>query len=643
MMDMRSMASSQNSFSKLPKWSAFTISMAVKEGMKINPWVYQSVNKIAKAISSVRLHVQDSEGVEIKGHYLSKAFQSGQSQYSYQDTLELISAWLDLAGVAYLYKIKTGKKTTGFNPVSPDRLAPIEADDADLFREISGYAVKSRTGAVTSSSAVFTPNSIISFRNMNPASPIEGLPPLQAIARIVDAANYALDWNVKVLENDGRLPGLLSFAQRLDKVQIKGIIESIREKFGARRSREPLIIGDSAEYTPISATAAEMDYLNSIKFYRDSIFAFYGIPPQLAGSLESSTYNNFAVSLAIFWASTICPKLDDICSSLTKALSDELGDAKIGYNMGELRAKLPVDSSLFDSVKTLSESGIPMQQIAKILSIGVSEYDGWDKPKQTPNVAVSMSNTRAKTRLTAYRHIRGELDALESYETDTIEPIYRAYFKECEKILDDAVAVSMDAAENTLPAQIQDLRGKYVKKLTAATAELAKIMGGFVIINKRDIEDDIIAAIEEYLQQEAVLLRDFSHIEATTVDTMIAQVRDAAYSAATAQELKSAIQDSGVLSPSRSLQLARTTGGSAMSIGQYFSAKAGGAKKKTWRASGGPVRGIHAERDGETVDMDAHFSARSGSYGPRWPLDVNLPPADRVNCRCSMTFSSKEG
>jgi len=64
-----------------------------------------------------------------------------------------------------------------------------------------------------------------------------------------------------------------------------------------------------------------------------------------------------------------------------------------------------------------------------------------------------------------------------------------------------------------------------------------------------------------------------------------------------------------------------------------------GATKKTWVTSGFEVRDTHAARSGETVGIDERFSAQIGSIGPRFPGDPDVDVADRVNCRCALTFS----
>ena len=75
-------------------------------------------------------------------------------------------------------------------------------------------------------------------------------------------------------------------------------------------------------------------------------------------------------------------------------------------------------------------------------------------------------------------------------------------------------------------------------------------------------------------------------------------------------------------------------------MGQFVSAGQSGATHKKWVDSGFEVRPEHQTRNSEpAVGLNARFSPQFGQInGPRYPLDPNLVPADRVNCRCSMIF-----
>ena len=103
------------------------------------------------------------------------------------------------------------------------------------------------------------------------------------------------------------------------------------------------------------------------------------------------------------------------------------------------------------------------------------------------------------------------------------------------------------------------------------------------------------------------------------------------------QELKTAIEDTGIFSPARALRIARTEVGTASSIGQLAAGAAAGAQYKKWHDSGFEVRDDHQQRNLEVVKLDDKFMTIDGS-SPRFPADYLASAKDRINCRCSMTF-----
>jgi DNA-binding transcriptional regulator YdaS (Cro superfamily) len=143
------------------------------------------------------------------------------------------------------------------------------------------------------------------------------------------------------------------------------------------------------------------------------------------------------------------------------------------------------------------------------------------------------------------------------------------------------------------------------------------------------------------LSSEAVVLREVGHIETTTLDLIMLQIRDGLDQGLGPTAIKQNITDVAAFAPSRALRIARTVTGTAQSIGQLIGAELAGATVKIWQtAFDGNVRDTHSFRSGEEAPIDGVFGNIPSSNGvyPRYPLDPELAPGDRVNCRCSMVF-----
>lgn len=626
-----------------PIWTNWTVERAVREGYKVSGWVYRAVFLIMKAAASVPWCVYNEDGEKIVEHHLSKLFQRPNPHVSRQDLFELLVSWLELTGNAYLKKVKVGTETTELIPVSPDRLRPVPSQNLDEW--VKGYALDLNT------TATFEPEEIIHFLFTNPANPLIGISPLEAAAKTVDADVDQVSFNKAAMQNRGVIDGIFTFEREFESQDDADTIgDRLNERYGGpKNARRIGVVGGKATYHRTAMTPVEGDFTETRKANREEIFIIFGVPPQYAGVQETSTYNNYSVSGLVFWFSTIIPLLDDLKDTLNFSFNDELmpGD-KLGYDLSQVAV---IREAMFDKAKTaetLYKMGVPFDQINKIFEFGAEEFEGWDVSRPATTATSSQGTSREP------EDSEGERSGFTLMETRS-NP-------EFEKKLDEQVgeylSVYVDLLEKQRIAVFEDIEKNkganiqtiiegtsddWIKALMAHYTTVGTDFGKTTVVEQRQIEDPLELAIAEYLEQEAVVLEEKSNIHKTTVARVIEQVDEGLASGLTVNQIQQAIQDVGVFSPERSLMLSRTITGTAASLGQWQAGTIAGATHKRWVTAGFEVRDEHAEREGEEVPINETFSPKFGmAIGPRYPLDNRLVPADRVNCRCSLSFSRRE-
>jgi HK97 family phage portal protein len=254
-----------------PVYTNWTLQKAVKEGYKINGWVYRSVFLISKAISQVAWQVTNEDGEPIEKHYLSGVLNRPNDNISRQDLFELITSWLLLAGNSYLKKVTVQGKTAELWPISPDRLAPVPSKQIDEW--LKGYALDQKQRVE------YEPLEIIHHKFFNPANPLLGIAPLEAAAKTVDIDNGQQDWNKAAMQNRGVVDGVMAFDRNFDtQDQVDKIAERLNESIaGPKNARKIKVVGSNAKYTRMGLTAVEMDFGESRKFNRDEIFIIFGM------------------------------------------------------------------------------------------------------------------------------------------------------------------------------------------------------------------------------------------------------------------------------------------------------------------------------------------------------------------------------
>lgn len=649
------MASSDISRMHMPQatWTDWTIRKAVKEGYKVSGWVYRAVTMIAKNGASVPWVVVDKEGVIVPNHPLSITLNRPNKHFSRQDFFELLLSWQQLAGRGFAKKVLVKNLTAELWPISPDRIAPVASKDAGKL--IDGYEIIDSKGARKKSSE-YTEDNVLHFKLLDPADPLEGISPLQAVARAVDIDVEQQKWNKSAMQNRGVLDGIFSFDRDIDPTLFDTYRAKLKEMFGGEaNARGPGVIGSNAKYQQLSLSPAEMDFLNSRKFNRDEIFIIFGVPPQLAGVQDSSTYNNYAVSMRIFWESTVIPALFDLANTFNMSFYEELkkGEYRVQPDLTNVMALKENEDEKAKTGKVYFDMGVPVSTINDKFSLGIKEYKGWDKPwggaKPTINSGKESSEVteedRKKFKLATneQRNIQNEIDKKE----DIASTVSKTSLSTALGIQQDAVFEALDEGRD-IQSAITETQEMLSDTLTAIYENAANIFAGSVIIDsrghslnfeKRGFDPNIETAITEFLSMENIILTELGLINATTVSNILDYIIDGESEGKSIADIKQAIMDSGTFSPERALRIARTTVGNAQSIGQMVGAIEAGATKKVWVDSGFEVREEHVARNGEKVGVNERFSSQfPGHLAPRWPVDQQSAAADRINCRCSMTF-----
>lgn len=615
-----------------PIYTTWTVAKAVAEGYRANGWVYKAVNLITKAAASIPWNVVNEDGESLPNHHLSVLFDRPNPHISRLDLFELIISWLELSGNSYLNKVKVGERTAELWPISPDRLRPVPTKI--ITEWIAGYALDE------SPRVAYEPADIIHHKFFNPSNPLLGIAPLEAAAKTVDCDNEQQDFNKAAMQNRGVVDGVMTFEREFENQEdADAIRDKLNERLaGSKNARRIQVVGSNAEYHRMSLTPVEMDFGVSRKFNRDEIFIIFGVPPQYAGAQESSTYNNYSTSELIFWLSTIIPLLDDLADTFNHSFHNELNPGeKIQYdisNVAVLRAALFTKS---ETAKKLFEMGVPFKQLNAVFKFGFSEFPGWEDSIPSQSKPAETPAKRKRLTLIEKREVSDEQEEIENVAENIMKPVFEELFEKQRKAI--FADIDKTGGQNVTDI-IEDSNDDWEKVLNGFYITIGAKVGSDITVEKRQAEDEITALLEEYLEEEKLVLTEVSFISDTTVSLILQQMEEGLTQGWATKELQQAIIDVGTFSPARALMLARTITGNAANLGQWKSAELSGATHKTWITAGFEVRDSHKKMQGKTVKIDEDFTV--GKEKARYPLDNRLSPGNRVNCRCTMTYTVED-
>jgi HK97 family phage portal protein len=611
-----------------PIYTSWTIEKAVKEGYRANGWVYRAVNLITKAAASVPWEVVNEDGESLPKHHISVLLDRPNPHISRQDLFELIISWLELSGNSYLKKVHVGERTAELWPISPDRLHPVPTKDISEW--LAGYALDE------SPRVAYEPQDVIHHKFFNPANPLLGIAPLEAAARTVDCDNEQQDFNKAAMQNRGVVDGVMTFEREFeDQKDADVVADSLNERHaGPKNARRIAVVGSNAKYHRTSLTPVEMDFGVSRKYNRDEIFIIFGVPPQYAGAQESSTYNNYSTSELIFWLSTVIPLLDDLADTFNHSFHNELNPGeKIQYdisNVSVLRAALFTKS---ETAEKLFKMGVPFKQLNAVFKFGFSEFPGWEDSLPSQSIPTETPVKRKLLTLIEKRSVGDEQKEIDETAENIMKPVFEELFEKQRKAI---FADIEKTGGGNVTEIIEDSSDDWEKTLTGFYLTIGAKFGSDITVEKRQAEDEITALLEEYLEEEKLILTEVSFISDTTVSLILQQMEEGLDQGWATKDLQQAIIDVGTFSPARALMLARTITGNAANLGQWKSAQLSGATHKTWATAGFEVRDSHKKMNGKTVKIDEDFTV--GKEKARYPLDNRLSPGNRVNCRCTLTY-----
>ena len=372
------------------RWLERRFDVLATEGYEQNPVVYACVSKLAKAVSSVDIHLYRKSGGRL-------------TKVEEHDVLDLLSRPNPLSGgrklvetlaTNYLVGGNTYLLGTGIDPKARRSAAPSELwvlptqavtvkpgrtllfPDAFEYREQTGGMTRYPVDAVSGRSAV------LHLKTVNPLNPLLGLPPLVAAAYGVDVFNSGQAWNKALLDNSARPPGALMVkgesgqSASLSDEQYNRLKTSFEQEYsGSRNAGRPLLLEGGLEWKQFGLSPVDMDHKENMLTNARFIAGVYGVPPMLVNIPGESTYSNFSEAKLAFWSDTVLPLLGTLLEDLGNWLTPLYGDDLFLWYDEEM---IPALEPLRKEKSTRINASEFMTVNEKRRAMGLDDYEGGD-------------------------------------------------------------------------------------------------------------------------------------------------------------------------------------------------------------------------------------------------------------------------
>lgn len=678
----------------------------IKQGYKLNTWVYACVREITKAAASIPLlvYTKDSDGelTEEPHHPLQLLLNKPNDELPSADFREIVYMNLMLSGNTYI-------EMNGVNSAGPPlELWPWRPDRTKIVPSKEG--IGHYRYIVNGMEYNLEQERMVHVKHYDPMDDYYGLSPLSVSRRIIDMDNATVEWNSSLVDNYAAPSGFLQVIGEVGRDSMRRIGSRLRRYFsGYRNAGKPFVTQGEMQWTQLGLNPKDMDFIDSRKMSREEICAAFGVPPQIVGIQDSSTYNNYSEARQSFYQDTVLPTVEKVVSGLNHKLAVLYGDnVVIGYDRSEIAA-------LQESAKLIYERVSKVQNVITINEqrqmLGFEPIDGGDvRILQKNEIEVAVGDNKGEAVDTAKEETK-PID-----EPEEVAPEEEA--ESGEKMREAIAKLSKFLADNEDELRIKNandlfdrLRDEYVDRIRDLfTEEMIEIKGLFseeqdesfvekhkelillLLLGRRDKwrvvistvwrevfwnhfydareqvmrtapsdvtpdevdEVDLKTTVNQYIDEvatasaEQIIQTTTNHVE-RSMNESIAEKVIALIALSSIQNIYNNWKYGTETSTetdggmmSRAEVISEVESSTALSYSQRMAALSTGLSIEKTWVTQGDKKVRKSHRSAEGQTRDLEDEYRVGTSYALYPRDPMLPASERVNCRCFERYYVKD-
>lgn len=306
-------------------WSEANYPAYSFQGYGKNPVVNFCISQISDAAAGIKF-ILKRNGTEVTNTNddLMRLLRRPNPLMSYSTFIKYLMSYKMISGNTFIWAISVGnanKKITEMHTLRPDRVQVIPNSFSLPLEYI--YTINGKATIFPCDPLTFE-SEILQIKYFHPLNDLYGLSPVQVAIRIIDQHNEANEWNDNLLKNKGKPSGVYNIKSLnpLLPDQQADILRKINAKNqGPRNAGNDIVAGIDMEYTPLSLTPAEMDWIESKGAAAREICLTFKMPPYMLGLKDGSTFNNMAEARMSFYEETVIPMTENVLDELAYYIS----------------------------------------------------------------------------------------------------------------------------------------------------------------------------------------------------------------------------------------------------------------------------------------------------------------------------------
>jgi len=230
------------------------------------------------------------------------------------------------------------------------------------------------------------PWEIVHFHYINPDDSLRGYSPLIPVASSIASDMTAKTHNMSVIRNGANPGGLLidkSATEPWSADEEKEFLERWQQRHGGAGNRGELaILTGGLEYIPTGMSPRDMEYLDSMRYNREEVFATMRVPKTVVGITDTVNYATQLGQDANLWDKCLLPEVryfEDVIDSTM--LFKEPDSVFAAFDLSGVEALRSSLSDKIGMVNVLTAANIHMSPKAafELVGLDVADYEGGDK------------------------------------------------------------------------------------------------------------------------------------------------------------------------------------------------------------------------------------------------------------------------
>lgn len=656
-------------YGRNPIWTDLDIKKLAEEGFKNCMTVFACVSLLSKGAAGIPWQLfklpisKDAKKEEMFQHDLLDRIHRPNPMCGQAAFIENITAFYFIAGNSYTLE------------VAPEKGPPRE------LHYLYPHLVKIKPGTRAEPVAYYeysanpanpdkyTTDDVLHMKAFHPLNSYYGLSPLEAAARGIDIANMTMSWNMKLLQNDMRPPGIVKIEGNLERSEKEELKKDLKENYqGYDNVAMPMVFEGGQDWIQTALSPKDLDWITGDKMTMRKICSVLNVASELIGDSENKTYSNVKEARKALYTEAILPFMDFLRDEFNNWLVPKWNEDRLylDYNRGDIEALKEEAVAVFDRMSkahwlTLNEKRIacgfdedPSPEADQIhlpmmlVPIGTpaEPKKAGGKGKKGDKMQSFWQKKENKERL--WTHF---VRRVECKERTLLEPLNRYLTKQAKRIkagMSKFKTISevdvnklLDSREEA-ETYLKQFQSQYMEHFLLAGQAGMQAAEGKLMDLEEELKQEEGFIITEELEKEVKLLviNSGAKITETTLKKVANLVVKAQTEGLTVEEATQAIHEKLTsLTVTRSRTIARTEMAKVENYGQLEGYKQEEfVEFKGWLCAFVPdSRNSHQAADAEYSDnpisLDDPFIVDGETM--QYPGDPNASAGNIVNCLCA--------